>query len=327
MWAALFPGQGSQSVGMGLLLHQNFPLVRELFQQASDTLSIDFKQLCFSGPESELNLTMNSQPAIVLASTAYHRVITQETGIEFKIAAGHSVGEYSACVAAGAMSFTAALKAVRVRGMAMQEAVPVGKGGMIAVMGLDDAQATQLCHWAVAESKQGVLEPANFNTPGQVVLSGDLSAIEWLQKNIAQASSLFVAPVPRIRIIPLKVSAPFHCSMMKPAEIVMREELSKINFSDATFPIIQNARSELVIAGFEVRTNLIDQIVAPVHWVQCIRKLIDFGADKAIELGAGQVVSGLVKKIDSERLALFNIQSMEDLEKLAKFQPLGESLA
>ena len=217
MWSALFPGQGSQSVGMGRFLFENFTEARSTFEEASDSLSLNFKKLCFEGPESDLQLTENTQPALLLVSTATHRVVQSTTGIKFEAAAGHSVGEYAAVVAAQAVKFSDALRAVRVRGQAMQRAVPVGQGGMIAVLGLTDPQVETLCQWAESTSGLKPVEPANFNAPGQVVISGSQAGLEWLRAN-AKADLFQLAPgesAPRMKMIPLAVSAPFHCSLIE----------------------------------------------------------------------------------------------------------------
>lgn len=313
-WGALFPGQGSQHPGMGQFLFDNFKEARLLFEEASDILKIDFKKLCFSGSEEDLQLTKNTQPALLIVSTATFKVVYETTGFRPSACAGHSVGEYAALVAADALSFAEAVRAVRVRGEAMQEAVPVGKGGMCAVMGLTDQQARDLCKWVESESQLRPLEPANFNSPGQVVISGNAKAIEWLQANFKKEA--LTPPPARAKFIPLKVSAPFHCSLMNPAEDKMREVLHHIEFANGQIPVVQNFTAEPATEKTVLRENLIKQISAPVLWTQCIEKLRDLGAVRLVEFGCGKVLAGLVKKIDGERLQTFNLNSLEDLKNL-----------
>lgn len=314
MWAALFPGQGSQSVGMGRFLCENFSIACETFEEASDALKIDFKKLCFEGPKEDLDLTENTQPALLLVSTATFRVLASTTDLKIGAAAGHSVGEYAAIVTAGALGFSDALQAVRIRGQAMQKAVPLGQGGMLAVMGLNEEQIVQLCRWAEATSGLKPLEPANFNSPGQVVISGAKSVIDWLRANIKP--DIFGAEPPRIKLIALAVSAPFHCSLMKPAEEQMRLVLDELKFSDAQWPIVQNISAEAVSAAMTLRNNLVYQISGAVRWTQCMAQLKTLGATNYIEFGAGKVLSGLAKKIDSTGPAPFNINTLDDLKAL-----------
>lgn len=315
MWGALFPGQGSQHPGMGRFLFDEFAIAKTLFEQASDTLSVDFKKLCFDGPESELALTHNTQPCLLLVSTATARVVASIAPFKPIAGAGHSIGEYAALVATNSLDFEDAMKAVRKRGEYMQSAVPVGEGAMIAVMGITPEQMVELCQWAEKTSGLGPIEPANFNAPGQIVASGHAKAVEWLQKNYTPQAFSSGGPS-RLKFIPLKVSAPFHCSMMKPAEEKMRRILEDTRFSDAVYPIVQNFTAEPVRESKTLRENLIRQISAPVRWVECVEKLRQMGVQKVVELGCGKVISGLVKKIDSEHLETFNINSLEELKNL-----------
>ncbi len=314
MWAALFPGQGSQSVGMGKFLYENFSIAKQTFEEASDTLKIDFKKLCFEGPESELQLTENTQPALLLVSTATFRVVESIAEINIKAAAGHSVGEYAAVVTSGALAFTDALRAVRIRGQAMQKAVPVGEGGMVAVMGLTDDQVRFLCKWAEKTSGMRPIEPANFNAPGQVVISGSQKLIDWLKVNAKP--EIFAPENPRLKMIPLAVSAPFHCSLMKPAEEEMGRVLSDIPFKDAKWPIVQNFTAKETTNGEELRKNLVYQVSGPVRWTQCMARLKELGCVRAIEFGAGRVLTGLAKKIDSNAPPPFNINTLDELKAL-----------
>jgi [acyl-carrier-protein] S-malonyltransferase len=312
-WAALFPGQGSQAPGMGKFLYEQFPVAKRCFEEASDTLNLDFKKLCFEGSEAELALTENTQPCLLLVSTATYRVLNEELGFVPRAAAGHSIGEYAAVVAAGALPFAQGILAVRKRGQAMQSAVPVGEGGMTAVMGLDADQVAQLCQWAEKETKSGPIQAANINAPGQIVISGRKSVLDWAAANFKPE---VIPGSARVKFIPLKVSAPFHCAMMKPAEDVMQDVLSGMNFNDAEFPIVQNVSAEAVREGDQLRTNLVKQVSAPVRWIECIQRLISLEINRAVEAGCGKVLNGLVKKIDSERLTTFNVNSLEDIKAL-----------
>lgn len=314
MWSALFPGQGSQHPGMGKFLYDEFQIARETFEEASDALSLDLKKLCFEGPESDLALTENTQPCLLLVSTATYRVFTSLVDFKPIAAAGHSIGEYAAHVSAGTMKFSDAIRAVRQRGQFMQSAVPVGQGGMLAVMGLTPDQTKRLCSWVESETGEKPIEPANFNAPGQIVISGKAKLIDWLQKNFK--ADLFAPDTPRCKFIPLKVSAPFHCSMMKPAEEKMATVLNDIAFNDANFPIVANVHAKPEASGSNLRRLLIEQISSPVRWVECVQELKRMGARKMIEFGCGRVLAGLAKKIDSENIRTFNINSIDDLRLL-----------
>lgn len=316
MWSALFPGQGSQHPGMGKFLYDEFQIARETFEEASDALKIDFKKLCFEGSESDLALTENTQPCLLLVSTTTYRVFTSLVDFKPVAAAGHSIGEYAANVSAGTIKFSDAIRAVRSRGQFMQSAVPVGQGGMLAVMGLTPDQTKKLCAWVESEASDKPLEPANFNAPGQIVISGKAKLIEWLQKNFKADVFEGVTPPPRCKFIPLKVSAPFHCSMMKPAEEKMALVLNDIQFSDAAFPIVANVHAKPEKNGSSLRKLLIEQISSPVRWVECVEELKNLGASKMIEFGCGRVLAGLSKKIDSENIRTFNINSIEELKTL-----------
>lgn len=313
-WGALFPGQGSQSVGMGRFLFDEFPIARQTFEEASDALKIDFKKLCFDGPESELQLTENTQPALLLVSTATFRVINTLIGLDITAGAGHSVGEYAAVVAAGSVGFTEALQAVRVRGQAMQKAVPVGLGGMVAVMGLSEEQVVRLCKWTEESSGVKPLEPANFNAPGQVVISGSQKAIDWLRANAK--TEIFAPETPRMKLIPLSVSAPFHCSLMKPAEEEMALVLGATKFSKAQWPVVQNVTARETTDAETLRSNLVKQVSGAVRWTGCMARLKELGVNRSIEFGAGRVLSGLAKKIDSNVEAPLNINTLEDIMAL-----------
>lgn len=318
MFTLLFPGQGSQSPGMGKFLYDNFKLAKEKFEEASDAINVDFKKLCFDGSESDLALTHNTQPCLLLVSTATQEILRSQFGVTVNMAAGHSIGEYAAVVASRSIPFAEAIRAVRTRGEAMQSAVPVGQGGMVAVMGLEPDQVVTLCKYAVEKSKTGPLSPANYNSPGQIVISGSQKTIDWLKTNF-KPEEVFTDAPKRAKLIPLQVSAPFHCEMMKPAEDKMRQVLTDINFKDAEFPILQNYTAQLHSKASELRENLIRQVSAPVLWMQSMELAKTKGFTKCIESGSGKVVAGLLKKIDSEAFKVFNVNTLEDIEIIENF--------
>lgn len=314
MFHMIFPGQGSQSPGMGRFLFENFPLARQTFEEAGDAISLNLKKLCFEGSEAELALTENTQPALLTVSTATARVLMTEFGVRLLAASGHSIGEYAALVVGEAMPFGSAVKAVRLRGQAMQSAVPLGKGGMVAVMGLEPSQVETLCAWAMEKSKTGPLNPANFNCPGQIVISGSQGTIQWLKENF-KAEEIFPA-AKRVKLIPLQVSAPFHCEMMQPAEDKMRSVLTEIPFQNSKFPIIQNFTAQAHEKAEELRENLIRQVSAPVRWMQSMDLAKARSWTKCIESGNGKVLQGLLKKIDSDAFQVFNTTSLEELKTI-----------
>lgn len=309
-YGALYPGQGSQAPGMGRFLYENFKVAKLLFEEASDLLSTDFKKLCFEGGD-ELNLTANTQPALLLVSTCTYRAFQEVAGTIPMCAAGHSIGEYAAVVSTGSLRFSDAIKAVRQRGEAMQSAVPVGKGAMMAVMGLTPEQTAKFCKWAESKSGRTPLEPANFNAPGQIVVSGDAQAVEWAQQNFTK--DIFAGEeIGRAKFIPLKVSAPFHCSLMKPAEEVMRNVLSELHFADSQVPVVQNFTATAETKGEALRQNLIQQVSGAVRWIECMQSAKAMSVTEFVEFGNGKVLAGLAKKIDAE----FTVHSTNSLEEL-----------
>lgn len=312
----LFPGQGSQAPGMGKWLFENFKIAKDVFTEGSDALGQNLQKLIFDGSESDLALTENTQPALLCVSTATARVLRSEMPVDVGAAAGHSIGEYAALVAAGVIRYDQAIKAVRTRGQAMQSAVPVGQGGMAAVIGLDDEQTKWLCAHAVKSSGFGPLSPANFNSPGQIVISGSQKALDWLKVNF-KAEEIPGMPR-RPKLIPLTVSAPFHCAMMQPAENRMREVLSEMAFSAPEFPICQNFTAKLEKDPTVLRENLIRQVSAPVLWTQSMQTLLGQNFTVGIECGHGSVLKGLLKKIDGERFIVHSLNSLEDLRALTK---------
>lgn len=319
-FAALFPGQGSQHVGMGDFLLKNFNETKILFEQASDTLRLDMIKLCLEGPEDKLQLTENTQPALVTVSYITFKTITQNFDVPVTVAAGHSVGEYGALAAAGVIDFAKAVELVRLRGQRMQQAVPVGQGGMAAVMGLSSKEVERLCQWAVEASGLSPLEPANFNAPTQTVISGNEQAIEWVQKNFTPEK---INASGKAKLIPLKVSAPFHCSMMAPAEKEMAAAIDPVTFLYPQFPISQNFSGRLEDDPATLKKNLIAQITGPVRWVSCMHALNKDGVTALCEFGPGKVLTGLMKKIEEKPVPSFNFNSLDDIKNFEKF--LGEN--
>jgi len=314
MYFFVFPGQGSQHPGMGRFLFDNFQSAKSTFEEASDSLKFDLKKLCFNGSESDLALTENTQPAILTTSIATQKVLQKDLGVPCSIVAGHSIGEYAALVTAEVLSFSDAVQAVRIRGQAMQSAVPIGKGAMAAAIGLDSDQAQTLCQYVVQESGKGPLSPANYNCPGQIVLSGSNEAIQWMIDH-AKPENIWTENAPkRIRLIPLQVSAPFHCEMMAPAEKKMREVLTALDFLDAKIPVIQNFTAAKETKGPQLKENLIRQVSAPVKWMQTMELAKKLGFSKVIECGAGKVLHGLFKKMDPEFFQVMSTTSLEEIK-------------
>ena len=288
MIAFVFPGQGAQKVGMGQSLAAEFPICRETFAQADAALGESLSTLCFEGPEDRLMLTENTQPAILAMSVAVHRLVDQH-GVRARFAAGHSLGEYSAHVAAGTLSFADALRTVRRRGRYMQEAVPVGEGAMAAILGLDADGVERACADAAAESGQ-VVSPANLNAPGQVVIAGTTAAVALASE---KAKALGAK-----RAIPLAVSAPFHCALMKPAEDRLAPELRALTTNAPSVPVVANVDAEPKRDAASAIEALVRQVSAPVRWEDVVRRLIAEGTTTFVELGPGSVLAGLIKKID-----------------------------
>ena len=312
MNAFLFPGQGSQSPGMGKFLYENFKVAKECFEEASDAINLDLKKLCFEGSAEDLALTENTQPALLCVSVSTALVLIKDFGISPAVSAGHSIGEYSAVVVGESLSFSNAVKAVRLRGQAMQSAVPVGQGGMTAALGLSEEQVLFLCQWAVENSGYGPLSPANFNSDGQIVISGNQKTLDWLKLNFNP--ELLPGQPKRAKLIPLQVSAPFHCEMMLPAQKTMENFLKNLEFSDSKIKIIQNVNAAPEMNAEKIRNNLISQVSAPVRWTQSMLTLKSIGISNCIECGNGQVLKGLLKKIDADFFKVFTTNSLEDLK-------------
>lgn len=284
----LFPGQGSQFVGMGRNLAEKFPAAQQTFEEADDTLGFSLSKLCFEGPEEQLKLTEFTQPAIFTVSVAAQRVLT-EKGMTPDFVAGHSLGEYSAEVAAGVLSFADAVKTVRSRGRFMQEAVPAGEGAMAAVLGLGSEDAAKACADAAAETG-GVVSPANFNSPEQTVISGAAASVE-------RAGALAKERGAK-RVIALPVSAPFHCTLMQPAQDRLAELLRGMQFSDARSSVAVNVDAALITDAGVLRDALIRQVTGSVRWVESMRLLISNGPSQFVEVGPGKVLCGLMRQID-----------------------------
>ncbi|MBI5282810.1 MAG: ACP S-malonyltransferase [Candidatus Solibacter usitatus] len=301
--AFLFPGQGSQAAGMGKALADAFPVARSAFQQADDALGFAISQLCFEGPDDQLRLTENTQPALLAVSIAAFRVLA-ELGYRPALVAGHSLGEYSALVAAGSLDFTDALRLVRNRGRYMQQAVPPGVGAMAAILmpPLDRLDAI------LAAAAQGeIVSAANFNSPGQLVIAGHAGAV-------ARASEALKAAGAK-RAVPLPVSAPFHCALMTPAQQLLKADLDATTFHDLSIPLINNIHAARVTTGADARQGLHLQVPGAVRWTDSMRALTAAGVSRAVEVGAGAVLCGLMKQIDPNvRTAKFGDPA--DLEKL-----------
>ncbi|MCO5114504.1 MAG: ACP S-malonyltransferase [Bdellovibrionaceae bacterium] len=314
--AFVYPGQGSQSVGMGKFLFENFTTAKRAFEESSDAISVDMKKLCFEGPEETLMLTENTQPAIVTVSAAATLVLKEEFGLNPSTVAGHSVGEYAACIAAEVLSLSDAVVAVKNRGQYMQEAVPAGVGAMAAFMGVEASDVVSICKWAESTSGLGALEPANFNAPGQIVISGHAKVLSWLSDHLDQYPWPGEKPK-RLKVIPLKVSAPFHCSLMLPAQEKMQVLLEGMNFNAPKCQIIQNVTADVTTDPALIRKNLVTQMSGSVRWIESMEKLSELGVTRAIEVGSGQVLKGLMKKILPEFENFKNINSLEEIKSLS----------
>ncbi len=308
--AFVFPGQASQAVGMGAGLATAFSAARELFEEVDDALSQRLSKLMFEGPEDELTLTENAQPAIVAVSLAVVRVLEREGGIRLpqkgRFVAGHSMGEYSALAATGALSVADAVRLVKRRGQAMQEAVPVGEGAMAALIGLDLDTAREV---AEAAAEDEVCTPANDNAPGQVVLSGDRAAVERAVEIAADKGAR--------RAIMLPVSAPFHCSLMAPAADVMAEALAEVVMPPPSLALVANVTAAPVEEPDSIRRLLVQQVTAMVRWRESVLRMKEEGVETLVELGAGKILSGLVRRIDRD-LQIANAGTPEEIEALGK---------
>ena len=299
--AFIFPGQGSQYPGMGKELAENFKIARETFAEADDALDFRISRICFEGPEEELKLTFNTQPAILTVSIAALRVLCSETQLCAEFLAGHSLGEYSAFVAAGALTFADAVRTVRARGTFMQEAVPVGVGTMAAIIGVEPEILAEICR----EAAQGeVVAPANYNSPGQIVIAGHTAAVGRVIE-IAKSRGFRKAML-------LPVSAPFHCSLMAPAGERLAQTLSGVSFSQMAIPVVTNVEAHPNQDESRVPELLVRQVSAPVLWEASVIRMVDMGVERFVEIGPGKVLSGLVKRITKNA----DVCNIEDLGTL-----------
>ena len=307
MSALLFPGQGSQVVGMGYEIFKDFEIVKNIFKQADEKLKYPISKLILDGPEDQLQLTKNTQPAILTVSYSIFKVLKDEFGFDFssfKYFAGHSLGEYSALVCSEALNFGDALYLLHERGKAMQDAVPVGRGSMLAVLGVKAEEINNLL--SLRKEKKGICEIANDNADGQVIISGDKESVTSF-KNLLKEK--------KIKSIPLKVSAPFHCSLMKPAAKIMENKINNTKFDNPLFKIINNVTAEPEDNSNEIKKLLIDQIFSTVKWRESIIKMAESGVINYVEIGPGKVLTGMVKRTLKEANC-FSINSIADIKNL-----------
>jgi [acyl-carrier-protein] S-malonyltransferase len=307
MNALLFPGQGSQIVGMGSEFYENFDVVKKIFKEADEKLNYNISKIILEGPENELQLTQNTQPAILTVSYSIFKVLKDEFGFEFKnfsYFAGHSLGEYSALVCAESLSFNDAVYLLNERGKAMQEAVPVGKGSMLAVLGLKTDELNNMMQ--NINFKKGICEIANDNANGQIIISGDKDSVQFFQNLLKEK---------KIKSIPLKVSAPFHCSLMKPAAEIMKNKINKVKFYDPIFEIINNVTAKVEKNSDIIKDLLINQIYSTVRWRESLINMEVAGVKNFIEVGPGKALIGMVKRT-IKNSNCFSINSIADIKNI-----------
>ena len=305
--AFVFPGQGSQKVGMLKDLYEAYPIVRERFAQADEALGYSILQLCFEGPDTELVKTANTQPAILTASVACYEIL-KEKGFTPDIVGGHSLGEYSALVAAGVLEFKDAVYVVHKRGEYMQEAVPLGEGAMAAILALPREEVVRIC--GEVNDTVGSVQAVNFNCPGQIVIAGATKAVEVAAEKMKEAGAK--------RAVMLPVSAPFHSRLMEPAAKRLQEELDKIEVKDAQIPVVANISGEILKDGATIKEALVTQAAAPVLWEDCVATMVDFGVTRFVEVGPGKVLTGFTKKIN-KAMELANVEDEASLAAAIAF--------
>lgn len=305
--AFVFPGQGSQKVGMLKDLYEAYPIVRERFAQADEALGYSISQLCFEGPDTELVKTANTQPAILTASVACYEVL-KERGFTPDIVGGHSLGEYSALVAAGVLDFKEAVYVVHKRGEYMQEAVPLGEGAMAAILALPREEVVRIC--GEVNDTVGSVQAVNFNCPGQIVIAGATKAVEVAAEKMKEAGAK--------RAVMLPVSAPFHSRLMEPAAKRLQEELDKIEVKNAQIPVVANITGEILTDGATIKAALVKQAAAPVLWEDCVATMINFGVTRFVEVGPGKVLTGFTKKIN-KAMELANVEDESSLAAAIAF--------
>lgn len=301
--AFVFPGQGAQTVGMGKDFCQQYEVAKKLFQQADEALGYSIKDMCFEGPAEDLQLTANTQPAILTMSVIANEIL-KEHGIQPEVTGGHSLGEYSALVAAGVLDFQDAVLLVHKRGQFMQEAVPVGQGGMAAIIGLADEVIVDACEKATKAA--GEVQAVNFNCPGQTVIAGTTAGVEAAVETLKEAGAK--------KAVILPVSAPFHSTLMKPAAGKLAVELDKVTIRDAKIPVVSNFTGELETKADEIKANLVAQADHPVKWIACVNTMKEFGADTFVEAGPGKTLCGFNRRID-KALKSMNVENLESLQK------------
>ena len=305
--AFVFPGQGSQKVGMLKDLYEAYPIVRERFAQADEALGYSISQLCFEGPDTELVKTANTQPAILTASVACYEIL-KEKGFTPDIVGGHSLGEYSALVAAGVLDFKDAVYVVHKRGEYMQEAVPLGEGAMAAILALPREEVVRIC--GEVNDTVGSVQAVNFNCPGQIVIAGATKAVEVAAEKMKEAGAK--------RAVMLPVSAPFHSRLMEPAAKRLQEELDKIEVKNAQIPVVANITGEILTDGATIKAALVKQAAAPVLWEDCVATMINFGVTRFVEVGPGKVLTGFTKKIN-KAMELANVEDESSLAAAIAF--------